>query len=912
MNRWRLTRGPWTQFLRRAIRVHSGERMAASVLALVAFVGSSGMFLCAGLYAKNLARSMASRPGGAALSIAEAHSRLSESTATGFKRSERVVSEYYDTLPARRQSITWDMLDAIEVVVRRLGPQGLEGSIPENAVREHPRSPDKTHVNGHRNPITAWAVSEDVLDAAWENYVRRIYGSGDAANLRAGVFSETRSVVGGVAPASAREYAAQRVAKHRRLFLEAAALGALRARSFGPDLLAAYMEMQDIPGVAFAEEHNPAMSMLHRRVTDPFQDVAGRARYGIGQAPVREASSKIELSLTALSHDILGLTRIELTSKKSIPDDGPDPGLLASAFWPGIGPSVLLDQSVRLPLLSLTLNRPGSHWALDAEGVGEFFIEPRIIVQSPPPRTSGGAYAPASIAGSSPAHPDVMASVSGCDGSGPGGIHFSCGEYVAGDGGSAPQPPITLSAVMPRDTGVATTVCAGAACRAQGKPATPAAHEDSESIYSSLAASLQISAPKQPRVLPAPPSGWVDIGYVSPAPPRWKRTLAPICEASQSATPSALRAQCGPSATDSGVWGMSFQAAGLEGAFSSAGWHLNASFPSGFEVLVASALQTPLQNFVMDSSWGIRVSTPWGLQIIGASSGIQVLKYFDLSFGQLFAGITPQGPITGLQFEGETVNGNISGLMSGGQVQVVGDVTVRAGDFEFTSTLSSSYCPPATFDVPLDLNLCSPTSDLQLGVSYTFRNGPTVELSWSSAGGWSAAYMIPNGPTLQLSLSTDSSFGITLTSPIGSGVWPTIAPLGRAAFGFTQPSPFDPIASSMHFRWPLATVAQPPVPAAPGPSSASATVVIRFCVDNGDGVCRPAESRPPSRALVDGQSTATTDGRISLSPGHHTITVPLDLVPSRLVPLGDLTCDLTVSASTVGFCDLPVHRAGTP
>ncbi len=831
MNRWRLTRGPWTRVLRRAIRVDNGERIAASVIALVAFVGSIGTFLYADLYAKSVARSMASRPGHArALGAAQVHSRLSEITATGLERTKLALNKYYDMLPPRRQTITWDLLNAIEVVIRRLGTRGLEGSIPEDAVREHARSLDNTHIKGRRDRIPEWAVAEDILDAARENYVRRIYGSEGAAKLR---------------------------------------------------------------------------------------------------APVREESSKIKRSLTALSYDVLGLRGIELTSRKAIPNDGPD-SLLESAFWLGIGRSPLLGQSAALPLphLSLTLHRHGSQRALRVEGAEEFFIEPRVIVQSPPPGTSG-AYAQASIAGSSRAHseqcgsdeanlrapehradavyavregqsvasgcwglfPDVMASVSGCDASAPGGIRLRCGEYVAGEAGLDPQPPIALSAVMPRDAGVATTVCAGSACRSPGGPTTQPAREDSASIYSSLAALLQISAPTQLRILPAPPSGWVDIGYVSPATPRWKQSLGLICEASQLATPSSLRAQCGlPSAANSGVWGMSFQAAGLEGAFSSGGWHLNMSTPSGINVLVASALQTPLQDFDIDSSWGVRVSTPWGLQLIGTSSGIQVLQYIDLSFGQLFAGITPQGPIGGLQFEGDTVNGNISALMSAGQLQAIGDVTVRAGDFDFTSTLT--------------------TSDFQLGVSYTFRDGPTVQLSWSNVGGFSAAYMIPNGPTVQLSLSSDNSFTISLTAPLGSGVWPTIAPVGGGALGFTPSSAFNTIAPSMHFRWPLATSAQPPVPAAPGLPPASATVVIRFCVDsNGDGVCRQAESRPPSRALVDGQPTTTTDGRISVSPGHHTITVPLELVPARLVPLGDLTCDLTISASTVGFCDLLVHHA---
>jgi len=311
-------------------------------------------------------------------------------------------------------------------------------------------------------------------------------------------------------------------------------------------------------------------------------------------------------------------------------------------------------------------------------------------------------------------------------------------------------------------------------------------------------------------------------------------------------------------------------------------------------VLVASALQTPLQDFDIDPSWGIQVTTPGGLQIIDTSLGVQILQYIDLSFGQLFAGITPQGPMSGLQFQGDTVSGNISALMSSGQIQAVGDVTVQAGDFNFTAALT--------------------ISDLQLGVAYTIRNGSTVQLSWSNRGGVSIAYMIPSGPTVQLSLSNDNSFQIALTMPLGLGIQPTaVTPLGGPTLSFTPPSPFTTSASSMHFRWPLPALAPPSIPAASVLPPASATVVIRFCVDsNGDGACRQAESHPPLQVLVDGQPTTTTGGRISVSPGHHTITVPLELIPSRLVPLRDLTCDLTIPASTVGFCDLPVRSSGTP
>lgn len=479
---------------------------------------------------------------------------------------------------------------------------------------------------------------------------------------------------------------------------------------------------------------------------------------------------------------------------------------------------------------------------------------------------------------------DELLSEQWCDDSPPGAFRLTCGGYATGQEESHPPSPAALSVMLPRDSVLASTACAGMACHST---ADPAAREAGEGLYSALAPRLEISAPNQLRSLPAPKSGWVDMGYTPQGSPVWRQMLAVMCESARPSPVSALGVQCGlPSVSNTGIWRMSFQAGGLEGAFSAKDWHFNVGNDDGISVLVASALQTPLDDFDVDPSSGVQITLPGGLQILGTSSGVDLVQ-FNVSFGQAFAGVTPLGPIGGVQFDGDTVSGNISALASAGGTQIIGDVTVQAGDFTITSQAT--------------------TSDFSLGVSHTIRNGSTIELGWSSSDGLLTAYLIRGGPAVRLSWSNDNGFKIAITSYLGLGSQPIVAPQSGMALGFTPASAVNMSPSSVDFRWALA---QSSAPKAPSPPAASATVVIRFCTDRvGDSVCRAADSHPPLQVLVDGQSVTTTDGRISVAPGRHTFTVPVELIPPHLAALSGLTCDLTVAASTVGFCDLPVHSS---
>jgi hypothetical protein len=451
-----------------------------------------------------------------------------------------------------------------------------------------------------------------------------------------------------------------------------------------------------------------------------------------------------------------------------------------------------------------------------------------------------------------------------------------------------PQVPVAWTAALPPKVNLAAAgPCAGAGCRSL--PGS-AAQDGDEGIYASLAGRFDISATNQISSLPAPSSGWLDIGYTSQATPQWRQTFRVLCEASRPAPTSALGVQCGlPSALNIGVWRMSFQGAGFGGAFSARDWQFNFGRDDGINVLVASALDTPLQDFDVDPSWGIQVNVPGGFHLIGTSSGVDLIQA-DVPFGQVFAGASPQGSFGGVQFDGDTISGDISVLSSAGQMQIIGDVTLRLGDFNLSSGLS--------------------TSDFNLAISHVLRNRATMQLSWSSTDGFGTAYMVPGGPTAKMSWSNDNGFKIAVMSSIDLGTRPvTVAPQGGVALGFTPPGAFNSAPPAVDFRWPFAAAA-PPVPATSAPSSASATVIIRLCLDGtADSTCRQAEVRGPLQVSVDGQLTTATGGRVLLSPGSHVITAPIELLPGHFVALGALSCNLTIAASTVSYCDLSVHNA---
>lgn len=419
-------------------------------------------------------------------------------------------------------------------------------------------------------------------------------------------------------------------------------------------------------------------------------------------------------------------------------------------------------------------------------------------------------------------------------------------------------------------------------------------------------------APAKPGSTPSAEERWVEITY-DPLPATvGAPTLALFCDKRLPAIPSSLLVACGATRSGTGNLGFSFQYSPLEGLIDSNGWHMSLDVGSGLRVAVASSLPDPLEAFGIDKTWGIDLQTRTGL--LGTSPSLDVLKQATTPIGGdffagitsegptsgFFAGFTSQGPAGGVQFTSGQFGGSAVTVLSGGQVQLAGALTYRAGDL----TLGYTWRPDGSGLIgrftrdPLDLTLFLAGSDIQLGLSYTPERGPTVQASWSATKGFEIAVA--------------AEFKLSLGGPVFEASEPSVElPLGRGNLVITPSSPWDgPAPPSADVKLPLPAPAQPAAPSTP---ASGATLIVRTCVvTEGKTACQPGDSALPLKASLDGTSVVSTGAEIPVSPGYHIVTVLSEAVPPRLVPVRGLRCDLTISARAVGICDLPFRQSGYP
>lgn len=386
---------------------------------------------------------------------------------------------------------------------------------------------------------------------------------------------------------------------------------------------------------------------------------------------------------------------------------------------------------------------------------------------------------------------------------------------------------------------------------------------------SSPADSVDASNPGETPGASTASSGWVEMAS-QPGPPPGGPQLAPVCGEYHAALPTTVLPTCLPSTTwASGTWGLAFQYGALEGGFAgNNNWHLSVNTPSGMRISTAVALQTPLQDFGALPLWGIGVRTQGGLEVIETSLGVQVVQHVDIPGGEFFAGNTPEGRVGGVQFTVGSLTGNVTALLADGQVQTVGTLSLNGGD--------------------VGLTISQDPMSLQFGISYAMPNGPTFQAFWSSMVGFQIGLM----------MRLDES--------------PITASLGSASLAIDVPPAPDGSLPSARFRWSLPEAAGVLAQATPTPSSSPTLLVVRACVDaQRTGTCGQAEPLLRLRFLMDGEPMIATNVVITIAPGHHIVTVPVEAAPPHLVPLRGLTCDLTVPASSVAVCDLPFGLPGT-
>jgi hypothetical protein len=478
--------------------------------------------------------------------------------------------------------------------------------------------------------------------------------------------------------------------------------------------------------------------------------------------------------------------------------------------------------------------------------------------------------------------------------------------------------PATFREKIRRDVGVLNMSCPGPSCPDLATAAGQTTQGESPETEDppSVESSEPPASGKTVRRASAE-ERWIEVTY-DPSPPSVASpVLSLFCDSHLPATPSSFLLACDTVRAGTGSWGLSFQYDALGGELYSDSWNLSVDIGSGFQVVVASELPNLLDQFGVNQIRNTNTQARQGLQAIGKSASLEVLKDAIAPTTGFFAGITSQGPasayLLGITSQGlaggyEITSGQfgaqVTAIAAAGQVQIAGSLIFQTGDLGFGyswSTDGGALIGRFKRD-PFDLTIALASSDVQVGLSYAPENGPTVQASWSGSKGFEIAI----AASFKLSLG-EGGHGPIL-EPFDSGSSMEL-PLGPANLVLSPPSPSDgPSSPSIDFKWPLPGPAQPVKPSTPSPG-AGATLVVRTCVvAEGVDTCRPEDAILPLKILVDGTSMTLKVGEIPVSPGRHLVVVPAEAVPQGLTPLRGLNCDLTIPASTVGTCELPFRR----
>ena len=189
-----------------------------------------------------------------------------------------------------------------------------------------------------------------------------------------------------------------------------------------------------------------------------------------------------------------------------------------------------------------------------------------------------------------------------------------------------------------------------------------------------------------------------------------------------------------------GTWGQTLDFGSAKFTATAYEWRLSTQTRNGLQFSAGYPMATPLQWFGVEANGGVGMRTPGGLEVVGSTRGIQLYQYFTTPWGQLFGGITPQGPIAGGVFRTGNVTAIVGTLLSEGQPKVAGGIGLRMGDFslDYLDTTSDRAIGLRFSRAPLDISLArsSNSAETQLRLSYTpTSGGPTILGLWSSKTG---------------------------------------------------------------------------------------------------------------------------------------------------------------------------------
>lgn len=138
----------------------------------------------------------------------------------------------------------------------------------------------------------------------------------------------------------------------------------------------------------------------------------------------------------------------------------------------------------------------------------------------------------------------------------------------------------------------------------------------------------------------------------------------------------------------------------------------------GIHIAAALALATPLQDFGVPPALGVGVSIPQSLEIIATPLGVSAFQRVAVPGADFVAGMTPLGPLAGIDvFQGPVrVRG---GVLWSGQLMSVAALTFQAGNVTLTYAAGpvGSSLNGEIINGPVDFTFSMTGSELRVGLA---------------------------------------------------------------------------------------------------------------------------------------------------------------------------------------------------
>jgi hypothetical protein len=129
------------------------------------------------------------------------------------------------------------------------------------------------------------------------------------------------------------------------------------------------------------------------------------------------------------------------------------------------------------------------------------------------------------------------------------------------------------------------------------------------------------------------------------------------------------------------------------------------------------------QDFGIPPALGVGVHIPEGLEIIATPLGVSAFQHMAASGADFFAGITPLGPMAGVDFFQGPVSVRVTGVLSSGQLMSVAALALRTGDVTVTYAVGpgGSSLSGELINGPVDFTFSMAGSELRVNLAWVLE-----------------------------------------------------------------------------------------------------------------------------------------------------------------------------------------------